>query len=229
MASAPSAKSSDEVSVRSRGTWNVVVVTADPMARHELQQALSRLDIDASWLSTVHECSKISRRDMIDMVFLDERVPDGDYWDVYGAITKGLIRKPKFVLLSRSMTRGESEQAERSGIAERGGIFAVLERPCRPATIEWAVILAKRSTRNAERVAHSTVVPKFDIFVGAPDKNAVWVCGVAGLANARETMEHIAAEKPGRYFIFYAPDRNVLSQIETFPTPARRPESKPAS
>jgi len=119
MASASSAKFSDEASVRSPGTWNVVVVTADPMTRHELQQALSRLDIGASWFSTVHECSKISRPDMIDMVFLDERVPDGDYWDVYGAITKGLIRKPKFVLISRSMTRGESEQAERSGIAER--------------------------------------------------------------------------------------------------------------
>ena len=88
--------------------------------------------------------------------------------------------------------------------------------------------LAKRSTRNATQAASSAAVPKFDIFAGAPDKSAVWVCGVAGLANARETMEQIAAERPGRYFIFHAADHNVLSQIETFPSDAKKPERESA-
>ena len=144
---------------------------------------------------------------------------------MYGAITRGLIRKPKIVLIARSMTCAECEQAQRCGI------FAVLEAPWHPAMIEWTVILAKRSTRNPRnppQAAPSSRVPKFDIFAGAPDKDTVWVRAVPGLANARETMERIAAEKPGRYFIFYAPDRNVLSQIETFPSAAKKTLGKSA-
>jgi len=123
------------------------------------------------------------------------------------------------------MTCAECEQAQRCGI------FAVLEAPWHPAMIEWTVILAKRSTRNPRnppQAAPSSRVPKFDIFAGAPDKDTVWVRAVPGLANARETMERIAAEKPGRYFIFYAPDRNVLSQIETFPSAAKKTLGKSA-
>jgi len=62
-------------------------------------------------------------------------------------------------------------------------------------------------------------VPKFDIFAGAPDRDAMWVCAVCGLANAKERMEQIAAERPGRYFIFYSPDRTILARTETFAKP----------
>jgi len=138
MESVSSQKPSNEILFGSRSIWNVVVVTADPTTRSELQQIFSRLGIDASWLLTAEECGAISRRDMVAIVFSDERMPDGDYWDVYRAITRGLITKPKIVLIPRSMTRAECEQAKRCGI------FAVLERPYRPAMIEWTVILANR-------------------------------------------------------------------------------------
>jgi DNA-binding NtrC family response regulator len=129
---------SHEVPLRSpRGIWNVVVVTADGTMRSELERLFSRLKIDASWLSNVDECRKI-RRDLVHMVFTDERLSDGDYWDIYSAMTRGLITKPKFVVFSRSMSHADREQAERSGI------FAVLDRNCSPATIEWTVIFAKR-------------------------------------------------------------------------------------
>ena len=120
-----------------RGIWNVVVVTADGTMHSELKQLFSRLKIDASSLSKADECRKI-RRDLVHMVFTDERLSDGDYWDVYRAMTRGLITKPKFVVFSRSMSHADREQAERSGI------FAVLDRNCSPATIEWTVICAKR-------------------------------------------------------------------------------------
>jgi len=137
MESVSSLKPCNEIPLGYRGMW-VVVVTADPTTRSELQQIFSRLGIDASWLSTVKECKAISRRDMVDMVFSDERLPDGDYWDLYTAITRGLITKPKIVLIPGSMTRAECEQAKHCGI------FAVLERPYRPAMIESTVMLSRR-------------------------------------------------------------------------------------
>lgn len=57
--------------------------------------------------------------------------------------------------------------------------------------------------------------PTFDIFAGETDKNAVWVEAVAGLSNARERMEQIAAEKPGRYFLFSCSSHTILLRIET--------------
>jgi hypothetical protein len=61
--------------------------------------------------------------------------------------------------------------------------------------------------------------PKFDIFSGAPDKDAVWVECVRGLSNARERMEQIAAKKPGRYFLFSNLSHSILAKIETFSKP----------
>jgi hypothetical protein len=61
--------------------------------------------------------------------------------------------------------------------------------------------------------------PNFDIFSGVPDKNAVWVECVRGLSNARERMGQIAAEKPGRYFLFSLQSHSVLARIETFSKP----------
>ncbi len=61
--------------------------------------------------------------------------------------------------------------------------------------------------------------PNFDIFSGAPDKNAVWVECVRGLSNARERMEQIAAKKPGRYFLFSLLSHSILARIETFSKP----------
>ena len=60
--------------------------------------------------------------------------------------------------------------------------------------------------------------PRFDIFSGQIDKNALWIETVEGLSNARERMEQIAAEKPGQYFIFSSLSHAVLAQIETFAT-----------
>lgn len=62
--------------------------------------------------------------------------------------------------------------------------------------------------------------PRFDIFSGQIDNNALWIETVDGLSNARERMEQIAAEKPGQYFIFSPLSHAVLAQIETFAGPS---------
>jgi len=58
-------------------------------------------------------------------------------------------------------------------------------------------------------------VPLFNIFSGVPDKNAIWIETVAGLSNARERMEAIAAQQPGQYFVFCPRDHTILAKTET--------------
>ena len=48
--------------------------------------------------------------------------------------------------------------------------------------------------------------PSFDIFAGDHDKDSIWIEAVAGLSKARERMEQIAKEKPGKYFLFSCTD-----------------------
>ncbi|HWF38234.1 MAG TPA: hypothetical protein VG322_06935 [Candidatus Acidoferrales bacterium] len=57
--------------------------------------------------------------------------------------------------------------------------------------------------------------PRFDIFSGAPDKDAMWLEVVTGLAGARERMEEIAREIPGRYFVFSIHSRVLLATVDT--------------
>ena len=57
--------------------------------------------------------------------------------------------------------------------------------------------------------------PRFDIFSGDMDKDAVWVEAVEGLANAHEQMEQIASRVPGRYFLFSSYSHSVLGRIDT--------------
>jgi len=64
----------------------------------------------------------------------------------------------------------------------------------------------------------------FDIFSGRPGKDMVWIEAIQGLSNARERMEQIAAEKPGKYFVFSIASRAILAQTETF----RKPEEAKA-
>jgi hypothetical protein len=58
--------------------------------------------------------------------------------------------------------------------------------------------------------------PVFDIFSGKPDKDPLWLETVEGFDQARERMERIAAERPGRYFLFSTQAQAVLAETETF-------------
>jgi hypothetical protein len=64
--------------------------------------------------------------------------------------------------------------------------------------------------------------PTFDIFSGVPDDGDCWVEAVEGLANARQRMGVIAAQNPGKYFLFSSGSQSVLAHTETFKKPASR-------
>jgi len=55
-----------------------------------------------------------------------------------------------------------------------------------------------------------------DIFSGGPDKDPMWLETVDGISKARERMEQLAAEAPGRYFLFSTTAQAILAEIETF-------------
>lgn len=57
----------------------------------------------------------------------------------------------------------------------------------------------------------------FDIFSGAEDENGLWVEAIEGLAGAHRRMWQIAAENPGRYFLFSSTDQSVLTRVDTRP------------
>jgi len=57
--------------------------------------------------------------------------------------------------------------------------------------------------------------PAFNIFAGSGDKDAMWLETVEGLNNAQQRMERIAAQVPGRYFVFSVHSRAVLAKTDT--------------
>jgi len=58
--------------------------------------------------------------------------------------------------------------------------------------------------------------PKFEIFSGRCFKDAVWLESVEGQSKAVERMESIAAEKPGRYFVYSVGRGKSVVETETF-------------
>lgn len=58
-------------------------------------------------------------------------------------------------------------------------------------------------------------VPRFDIFYGAIDRNAMWIEAVEGLGAACERMKEHASENPGQYFVFNMETHKVLVSIDT--------------
>jgi hypothetical protein len=60
-------------------------------------------------------------------------------------------------------------------------------------------------------------LPKFHIFSGAIGDDLLWINCVEGLAAANEEMLRLAAEKPGKYFVFFIPKKQVMAQVDTTP------------
>lgn len=119
-----------------------IVATANDSTWQDLSAMLEPLNVDVSRADSVAQCKHIFCRDRVDLVFCDESLDDGNYWDVYRAVTIGLIVKPKVILMARNLGYPECEQAKQCGI------FAVIESPCRKSAVEWTILLAKRSARD---------------------------------------------------------------------------------
>ena len=59
-------------------------------------------------------------------------------------------------------------------------------------------------------------MPIFDIFSGRLENGtALWIDAVEGVRNAADRMKQLAAEKPGRYFVFSLEKRTVVAAIDS--------------
>jgi hypothetical protein len=58
-------------------------------------------------------------------------------------------------------------------------------------------------------------VSYFDIFSGSPGQDVVWIEVVCGFAQARDRMEELAREIPGKYFVFSTRSQTILAKIDT--------------
>lgn len=57
--------------------------------------------------------------------------------------------------------------------------------------------------------------PYFDVFSGSPGQDAIWIEVVSGFAAARNRMEELARDIPGRYFVFSTRSQSILAKIDT--------------
>ena len=57
--------------------------------------------------------------------------------------------------------------------------------------------------------------PYFDVFSGSPGGDAVWIEVVSGFAAARNRMEELARDIPGKYFLFSTRSQSILAKIDT--------------
>ena len=55
----------------------------------------------------------------------------------------------------------------------------------------------------------------FDIFSVPPEENGLWVEAIEGFSSAQQRMGQIAAEKPGKGFLFSCTDQSVLTRLDT--------------
>ena len=57
--------------------------------------------------------------------------------------------------------------------------------------------------------------PRLDIFSGTIDESPIWMEAVRGMVRARQRMNEMAVETPGKYFIFSTFSHTVLAITDT--------------
>jgi hypothetical protein len=60
-----------------------------------------------------------------------------------------------------------------------------------------------------------TNVPRYDIFSGRRERDAVWIELVEGLGSANARLKQLAAERRGPYFVFSTETGTVVASIDT--------------
>lgn len=124
-------------------SFEVLVVSSDPVPRGRLAGILVTLGIDPVQLSTLRECREILAQTFAGLVFCDARVVDGNYQDLLATYARSDNRL-RVVVTSTTADWDEFKQAMECGA------FDVIPVPCRRTDVEWMVIQAKRAEHQAE-------------------------------------------------------------------------------
>lgn len=119
-------------------TWGVAVVLSDQESCLSVLRMLARQGVSTICVSTVHQFEGMLDSRQIDLVFCNDRLPDGSYRDILRVLDRSKKKMPQVVVMSTGMTGAEYDQAKHSGI------FRIISTPCRQTDIEWTVAQAKR-------------------------------------------------------------------------------------
>ena len=125
--------------------WEVAVVSSSLENRQDVAGMLFRLGIDPICLATVDQCRGLRNRSAVGLVFCDRKLKDGDYRDILNAVGNSAPGPYAKVVMMAELESPEEYQR-----ARQQGLFDVIPSPCRPTDIEWMVIQAKRTRRQAK-------------------------------------------------------------------------------
>jgi DNA-binding NtrC family response regulator len=123
-------------------SFEVLVVSSDPVLLRHIADILVTLGIEPARLTTLRECHEILAKRPVGLVFCDSHMTDGSYQD-FLAVYPAVGDKPRVVVASRTADWDEYEEAIRSGA------FDLIPVPCRHIDVEWIVIQSMKSQRES--------------------------------------------------------------------------------
>lgn len=133
-----------------RADFMVLLISSNLESRRTVSNVLEALSIDVISCSTLSQARQALSLQRPNLIFCEERLPDGDYADLLSARCEGRIAPP-LVVLTRT---GEWDLYMD---ATRRGAFDVIRSPWRPTDIELSLIRATREGKqNASGVPAST-------------------------------------------------------------------------
>jgi DNA-binding NtrC family response regulator len=118
----------------------VLVVSANLESRRAVSRVLEALFVQVIPCSTLAQIEQVLSLQRPNLIFCDERLPDGDYADLLALKLPGRI-PPPIVVLTRN---GEWELYMD---ATRRGAFDVIRSPWRPTDIELSLIRGVRKEK----------------------------------------------------------------------------------
>jgi len=117
----------------------ILILSSDLKSRVDLTRILERLGQESITAPTLGKCREILVRKDVGLVFCDRDLEDGDYRDVLVMTACKFAKGKARVVLTYSLTEPHEYQQAKSF-----GVLDIIATPCRPADVEWMVILARR-------------------------------------------------------------------------------------
>jgi two-component system, NtrC family, response regulator len=115
--------------------FDVLIVSTRAEDRKALMHVLDKLSANVFSCSTLGQAQEALARQTIQLVFCDQRLPDGTYRDLVATRQAGL-KTPPVVVTSR--VGGWEDYTEATGL----GAFDLIPCPLHPTDVELAVIRA---------------------------------------------------------------------------------------
>lgn len=119
--------------------WDVLVASANLEHRRSLVRILEQLPINVIPVSTFQQAEEVLSRQRIELMFSDQRLPDGSYQEL---LTRTHVGTPPRVVLTAEA--GDSVDPFK---AAEFGVLGMLRYPFLPTEVELQIIRAAHEER----------------------------------------------------------------------------------